>query len=627
MPPDSAQRRLAAILSADAVGYSRLMAADEAATVRTLNAHREHIQRLVDEHGGRVVDMTGDNVLAEFPAALEAARCALEIQRVLDRENAEVPLDRVMSFRVGIHLGDVLVEGGRIYGDGVNIAARLEGLASPGGVCISGAVHDQIKAKLAARYEDLGEQQVKNIPDPVPVWRMQRAEEAPGAITRAPGRPFRWRVPVAVVVLLLAAGGLAVWTRVRRTTPPPRPEAAAEATPAPVAPIPARPGLVVLPFHNSGDPDQDYFADGMTEDLITDLSNLSGLDVIGSRSSFRYKGARADVKSAGRDLGVAYAVEGSVRRSGDTLRIQARLLDTRTGRQIWAERYDRELQEVFALQDEVTGQIVSALRVRLTDRERSVLEQPPTASLEAYEAYLRGGQLIERATLADARAAGEMFRRAIELDPEFVGAYAGLVSSEIVAWMQAGDPSVPLDHALESAERAVELGPEDPRAWSALATARLVRKEHAQARAAAESAVELAPGDALVQATRANVLIFSGHVREGLAQAQALLDLDPLAPYVRIWLGHGYRLMGRRERAIEFFEQARELAPGNIPALATLALLYAEVGRADAARAAVEQLRELAPSFSGAALAASLPFSDPLDGERMAQGLARVGLP
>ncbi len=193
MAPDSAQRRLAAILSADAVGYSRLMAADEVATVRTLNAHREHIRRLADEHGGRVVDMTGDNMLAEFPAALEAARCALEIQRVLDQENADVPLDRVMSFRIGIHLGDVLVEGDRIYGDGVNIAARLEALASPGGVCISGSVHDQVKAKLAARYEDLGEQEVKNIPDPVPVWRMQRTEEAPIAVTRARARPRRWR--------------------------------------------------------------------------------------------------------------------------------------------------------------------------------------------------------------------------------------------------------------------------------------------------------------------------------------------------------------------------------------------------------------------------------------------------
>ena len=623
MAPDSSQRRLAAILSADAVGYSRLMAADEAATVRTLHAHRQLIRALVEEHGGRVVDMAGDNVLAEFPAALEAARCALEIQRVLDHENAELPLDRVMSFRIGIHLGDVLVDEGKIYGDGVNIAARLEALASPGGACISGSVHDQVKTKLAARYEDLGEQTVKNIPDPVPVWRMQRTEDAAITVTRAPGRAIGWRAPALVVALLLAAGGVATWT----LAPGLRPGAETETTRAPEPAIPARPGLVVLPFENSGDPEQLYLADGMTEDLITDLSQLSGLDVIASRSSFSYRGRRVDVTQVGSELGVEYAVEGSVRRSGDTLRIHARLVDTRTGRQLWAERYDREVRELFALQDDVTGNIVNALRVELSEPERRALAEPPTTSLAAYDDYLRGVELIGRATLSDARAAAERFRSAIGLDPEFALAYAGLVDSEIIAWIQYGDPNVPLDRTLERAKRAVEIDPEEAQAWAALATAHLFRQEHEGARAAAERAVELAPGDARARAARALVAIFSGHVRAGLAEAQKLRELDPFAAYVRIWLGHGYRLMGRRERAIESFEEARELAPGNVPALASLAVLYTEDGRPDEAQAAAERLREIAPEFSGASLAASLPFADPLDAERLAQGLARVGLP
>jgi adenylate cyclase len=339
VPSAPTERKLAAILSADVVGYSRLMAEDEEETVRRLGAYRVEITNLVGDHRGRVVDFTGDNFLAEFPTATDAVEAAAEIQRVLKARNAAVPAGRAMEFRIGVHLGEVRVEGERIYGDGVNIAARLEGLGSPGGICISDVVLKQVESRLDLSYEDLGEQSVKNIPKPIRTYRIQVKPEGGAADARLPGMDE------------LTVPGFS-----------------------------GAPAIAVLPFDNlSGDPEQEYFADGIAEDLITRLSTWMDFPVIARNSSFTYKGRSVDVKQVSRELGVRYVVEGSVRRAGDRVRISAQLIDATTGAHIWAERYDRDLEDIFALQDEITEAIVGAMNPALIKSEmaRAARKDPP----------------------------------------------------------------------------------------------------------------------------------------------------------------------------------------------------------------------------------------------------------
>jgi adenylate cyclase len=338
------ERKLVAILSADVQGYSRLMGEDEEATIRTLTAYREVMTSLIQQHRGRVVDSPGDNLLAEFTSAVDAVQGAVAIQRGLETRNAELPASRQMHYRIGINVGDVVVEGERLYGDGVNIAARLESLAEGGGICISGTVYDQVKNKLPIGYEYQGEQTVKNIADPVRMYRVQLGSESTAPKT--------------------------------------------DAAPPVTLPLPDKPSIAVLPFTNmSGDPEQEYFSDGMTDDIITDLSKVSGLFVIARNSTFIYKGKAVKVGEVGRELGVRHVLEGSVRKAGNRVRINVQLIDAPTGGHVWAERYDRELEDIFALQDELTQRIVFALKVMLTPEEQARFQQAPTDNL--YERYTK----------------------------------------------------------------------------------------------------------------------------------------------------------------------------------------------------------------------------------------------
>src|SRR5437867_3609131 len=372
-PPARIERKLAAILSADVKGYSRLMGEDEVATIRTLTAYQEAMTTFIQQHRGRVVDASGDNLLAEFASVVDAVQCAVEIQRELKTKNADLPASQRMEFRIGINVGDVIVEGERIYGDGVNIAARLEGLAAAGGICISGIVYDQVETKLALGYEYLGEQTVKNIAKPVQVYRVQM--EVGASTPTAPDKPF----------------------------------------------------IAVLPFVNmSGDPEQEYFSDGITEDLITDLSKLSGLFVISRNSVFLYKGKAVKPEQVSQELGVRYVLEGSIRKAGKRVRITAQLVDATTGYHVWADRYDRDLQDIFALQDDVTRKIVAALEVKLTEGEQARLGRPLTNNIEAYDYYLRGLDCHPSATEEANARARQLFAKAVELDPHFAAAYACL---------------------------------------------------------------------------------------------------------------------------------------------------------------------------------------------------------
>ena len=400
--PVSMERKLAAIFSADVVGYSRLMGEDEEATIRTLTAYREVMTTLIQQHRGRVVDSPGDNLLAEFASVVDAVRCAAEIQHDLKTRNAELPDQRQMHYRIGINLGDVIVEGERLYGDGVNIAARLESLAEPGGICISGTVYEHVENKLALNYEYLGEQTVKNIARPVRVYRVKIDGETGATVGAARrGRPssqprkmrpaYRW---IIAGLVLLAVVGVAVryWSSPIPSTQPPAPST--QAAPA-ALPLPDKPSLVVLPFVNmSEDPKQEYFSDGFTEDLTTALTKVSGLFVIARNSAFTYKGKAVDIKAVSRELGIRYVLEGSVRRADSRVRINAQLVDGLSATHVWAESYDRELKDIFAVQDEVRQKIVFALKVKLTPEEQARFKRAPTANLEAYDFLLRGGSLF-----------------------------------------------------------------------------------------------------------------------------------------------------------------------------------------------------------------------------------------
>ena len=372
--PPTVKRKLAAILSADVKGYSRLMAADEEGTLRTLSAYRQEMTALVAERDGRVVGTAGDSILAEFPSAVEATRCAVEIQKELAARNAALPKDRRLEFRIGINLGDVMVEGDDLFGDGVNVAARLQALAEPGGIYVSGGIYDQIKGKLPVGADFLGEQTVKNIAEPVRVYRLRSDRTT---TLRAVPRPWRtWSaIAAGFGLLVIAAVGTAWYFDLPRAFGP------AEEEQASAPPLPDRPSIAVLPFDNLSDnPEEEYFADGLTDDLITDLSKISGLFVIARDSAFTYKQQPVDVREVARELGVRYVLEGTVRRASERVRINAQLIDGTTGGHVWAERYDRDYADIFAVQDEVIEEIVGALSVQLTEAEQTQVTRLPTAT-------------------------------------------------------------------------------------------------------------------------------------------------------------------------------------------------------------------------------------------------------
>jgi len=491
MAEERAKRKLSAILSADVKGYSRLMGEDEVGTVRTLKQYRDLMSKLIKEYRGRVVDSPGDNVLAEFASVVDALESAVEIQRELKVRNADRSESRRMEFRIGINLGDVVEEGERIYGDGVNIAARIEGLAEGGGICLSGTAFDHIGKRLPLGYGYMGEQEVKNIEKPVRVYRVLMEPEQAGKVIgeKGPRRTqWRWAVMVAIV---LVAGALALWNFYFR--PPPIEPASKEKM---AFPLPDKPSIAVLPFANmSDDPKQEFFSDGITEEIITALSKSPYIFVIARNSTFTYKGKPVKVKQVSEELGVRYVLEGSVRREGERVRITAQLIDGIKGHHLWAERYDRETKEIFALQDEITMKIMTALNVTLRAGDSFGKGLTTTRSLDAFLKYIEARELFYRYTKEDNALARRLLEEVISLDPDYSPAYSLLAATHAseVWFGTSKSPKDSLAKAIELGEKAIALDESNADAHSGLGYHYVMAKHFDKAIAQTERALSLDP--------------------------------------------------------------------------------------------------------------------------------------
>ena len=592
------KRKLTAILSADVKGYSRLMGEDEEATVRTITAYRQVITEVVQKHRGRVVDSPGDNILAEFASVVDAVRGAVEIQEELKVRNAELPENRRMEFRIGVNLGDVIHEEERIYGDGVNVAARVESLADPGGICISRSAYDQIKKKLTLGYEYLGEHTVKNIDEPVRVYRVLMDPEAFGRVIGekrpVPRRGQRVALAVAIVLLLLV-GGVIYW----RTASPPVEVASVEKM---AFPLSDKPSIAVLPFDNlSGDPDQDYLADGITENIITALSYIPEIFVIARNSTFTYKGKAVKAQEVAEDLGVRYILEGSVQRAGDRVRITAQLIDATSGRHLWADRYDRGLQDLFALQDEITLRIVFALQVKLSVGVQTRLARKTMPNFEAWSYYVRGYGHMMRHTKADSAKARELFERAAGLAPEYASAYNGLGwthwEDAFHGWSESREES--LLRAVELAKKAQALDDSDPMIHALWGAIYLLQRRYDQAIAKGEKSVALGPNQAFPHLLLAMYLSHTGRHKEALPLVRKAMRLDPYYPFIYLeLLGAVYLQMEEYEKAVEAFKMLVVREPHRIVGHLGLATAYIRLGRKEQARSEVAEVLRLFPEYS-----------------------------
>lgn len=605
------------------------MGEDEEATIRTLTAYREVMANLIQKHRGRVVDSPGDNVLAEFKSVVDAVRCAVEIQEELKARNAELPENRKMEFRIGVNLGDVIEDGERIYGDGVNIAARVEGLAEGGGISISGTVHEHIENKLALGYEFLGEHTVKNIKKPVRVYRVLMEPGAPAEVNRQKRprlRRWQWASLAVTAVLVVGAAAVVIWNFYLRPSPPPE-EVPSDKIQA--LELPDKPSIAVLPFTNmSDDPEQEYFSDGITEDLITDLSKISGLFVIARKSVFIYKGKAVKIAEVARALGVRYVLEGSVRKANDRVRITAQLVDATTEGHLWAERYDRDLKDIFALQDEVAQKIVAALAVKLTEDEQKRLVRKYTDNMEAYDSFLQGLEYENRYTKEANVQARQMYERAIDLDPEFAAAYALLGLTHLHEWSLgwSQDPQS-LEQAFELVQRAIALDNSLPLGHRFLGEVYLWKKQHEQAIAELEKAIALNPNDADGLAMLGSTLNWAGRPEEAIGLVKKAMRLNPTYPDWYLWnSGHAYFLTGRYEEAIETLNRVLDRNPGFLPAHVYLTASYIGLGRHEEARAEAAEVMKLSPQTSTGAWKQRLPYKDQAVLERLFEGLRKAGV-
>jgi len=629
MATQGVKRKLTAILSADVEGYSRLMEEDEAATVETLTAYRETITSLVQQHRGRVVDSPGDNLLAEFASVVDAVQCAVEIQELLKAKNAQLPENRRMQFRIGINLGDVIEEGNRIYGDGVNIASRIEALADPGGICIAMSVYNQIKKKLNLDYEDLGEHSAKNISEPIRVYRVPLGGEAAavrvGAVIKAKLSRWQWAALASAMVIVIVAGAWVV--RYYFLRPAPIEPASLEKM---AFPLSDKPSIAVLPFVNmSEDLKQEYFSDGLTEEIISALSKVPNLFVIARNSTFMYKDKPVNVQQVAEKLGVRYVLEGSVRRTEDKVRITAQLIDAITGRHLWTERYDRELKDIFALQDEITLKIVIAMQVELTEGEQARLKKEPP-NLNAYLKTLEVYALLSDFRPENIMRIRRLAEEAVALDPSYAAAYDSLGWSHVMAVMyglNTGRPPFSLDKALELAQKALSLDRTLLSAHRLLANVYTLKKKHWRAINQMELCLRYNPSAAGLQFDLAKFLMNADKPEESIAHYKRAIRLNPYPTVDYFYnFGSAYWMTGQYNEAIEISKKGLKRNPDDMFTQMVLAVSYIETDRVEEARAAAAEVLRINPKVSLDWLAKMLPWENKAKVDRWISGLRMAGL-
>jgi adenylate cyclase len=687
MTAQEVKRKLTAILSADVKGYSRLMGEDEVGTIHTLNAYKEVMTALIQHHHGRVVDAPGDNVLAEFGSVVDAVECAVEIQKELKTRNADLPENRKMEFRIGVNLGDVIEDGEQILGDGVNIAARLESLSEAGGICISGTAYDQVENKLSLGYQYLGEQTVKNIAKPVRVYRVLMEPEAAGkVIGEKKAKPSQWlRVALGlVVVVIVVVAAAVIWKLYTPSAPqpevaskekitvapsekppvtaptspspsvepafkekvtPPLPEKVTKPAPPPVPKmevaskekmafaLPEEPSIAVLPFVNmSEDPKQEFLCDGITEEITTALSKVGHLFVISRQSTFSYKGKPVKVKQVSEELGVRYVLEGSIQRSGDRIRINAQLIDALTGRHIWAERYNRDLTDLFALQDDITMKILRAIQVKLTEGEQGFRAEKyfrGKQGLDCYMKMLEVRKYYQGSNIEDTRVARRIVEEMIEMCPENPMAYVILgYVHQMEYWLGIGkSPRESIEKGIELAQKALAM---DDSLWAGhglLSIFYTLKREYEKSIAEGERTVALDPGGASANLMYGMSLHYGGRPEEAIPVLQKAIRLNPLGETGNFLnLGHAYRATGRFEEAVSAYKKSLQRAPNNFFAHLGLAATYSMMGREQEARAEAAEVLRLNPKFSVDSYAKRMTFKDQSVTDKFIDGLRKAGL-
>jgi len=585
MAEEPVERRLAAILAADVAGYSRLMGENEEATLKALTAHRtELIEPCISEYRGRVVNTAGDGLLAEFASVVDAVRCAVAFQNGMTRRNAGTSRDLRIEFRIGVNLGDVIVQDEDIFGDGVNIAARLEGLAKPGAICVSDTVHKNVRSKLELSFDDLGLHSLKNIDDPVHAFQVRSGDLAGTEVTQDE-----------------------------------------------ILPLPTKPSIAVLPFANmSGDAEQEYFADGLAEDTLTTLSQVSSLFVVARNSSFAFKGLNPDVRDVGRQLGVRYVLEGSVRRSGDRLRVTAQLIDATNGAHVWAERYDRRIQDIFDIQDELTKEIVTALRIKLTDGEQASIWLRSTDNIEAWGYAVRGADHIWRGTAADMAQARSFLERAVECAPTFAKAAAliSLTHYFDVRFNYTPSKEESKRKAAEWATTALELDPSDQYAALVRCVVMTFDGRFVEAVEGIRQVIERSPNDAFCWLALARLLINSEQPKEAEQAIRQAMRLIPFYPinYLAV-LGDVFVHQGLNQEALDVFHELVKRQPDYISAHLHLVGLYASLGEMERARAAVVEVLRIDPQYRVAAADSFYLSADANRKRAFLDGLRNAGLP
>ena len=617
MADEGFKRKLSAILSADAVGYSRLMGDDEEATIQTLTEYRKEIAALVKQHEGRIVDSPGDNVLAEFASVVDAVRCAVATQKQICKRNNDLPKNRKMPFRIGVNLGDIIVEGDRIYGDGVNIAARIEGLADSGGVCISRTAYDQIKGKLDLGFEYLGEHKVKNIDEPVRVYKILMEPGASGKVfgeTR-PVIILNLRVAIAAVTaIFLVSGGILIWKSRLQNSPSPVKVASKTTT---FMPLPEEPSIAVMPFDGmSHKGSQDFLSDAISESIITQLAKIPQLFVVARNSSFTYRDRPTKVQQIGRELGVRYVLEGSVRRSGNQVRVTGQLIEAATGKHLWAESYDRELKDIFAVQDEITLKIVTALGIKIALGEWAALRAPATENVDAWEAMTQARDYYDRFTKDDNALAKAFAEKAVELDPDYA------VAIGFIGWMYLNEyrygwgdePERSFKVAEEMAHKAIAINSSTATAYALLSRIYVLRKQYEQAVAAAERSIALEPNDPSMVNSYAITLIYVGRLKEAVVMTKKAMRLHPHYPaWFPITLGRAYYYLEEYEKSMNAFREVVQRRPDWPSPRIFLAAIYVAAGKEKQAHPEVRKLLEREPNFSARQYVKSGYFIGPND--------------